>query len=228
VEANKPAVTGLKKRQQIQQANKTVFIWVTIASALVAIAIVMTQFLYKEFMFNARVIAAKQTTNARLKSNLEAYQPLKEEVGKLLADKDLTRLRVRPEDTALQTIIDAMPTYDDRVAFATSLQRVVLVKSGVGINVLAVQEGAIGRDGVPLAAIGTTSYIATEMPFTVTFGGSYGQLYKAFQDMQHSIRPISVNNIKLSGSGDILRVDVQAVTYYASPRSIQLLKESIK
>ena len=52
METSKPTITGFKKHQQIQQANKVVFIWVTIAAAVIAVTVVLAQFMFIKFFFN--------------------------------------------------------------------------------------------------------------------------------------------------------------------------------
>ena len=54
---DKRALTGFKKRQQIISARKTMFMWVMLASAAVAVCLVLSQLLVKQMIFNNRIIA---------------------------------------------------------------------------------------------------------------------------------------------------------------------------
>ncbi len=227
METKQPGITGLKKRQQIQSANKSVFLWVTVAAVLVTISLVLSQFLFKEFMFKNRIIGKMMNTNATLDRNIKNYVPLKQEVSKLMANPELAALKVEPTDIALQPIIDAMPTVDDRVALATSLQQAVLAKSGVTIESLSTNTFTNGG-GMATSVKNTASSTATEVPFVVRVSGSYDQLKKCFEDMHRSIRPISIQKIVLSGNGTKLMADIEAVTYYASPKTTALTEEAVK
>lgn len=223
METSKP-LTGVKKRQQIQQANRIVFIWVAIAAAIVSVALVMTQFMFRQFLFNNKVYAAQIKTNNTLLQNAKAYDPLKTEVTKLVSNQDLTRLRVDPADNALQVIIDAMPTVDDRIGLAASLQQVVLARSGVTIDGIGFVDQQLGA--------ATTSTTATngvnQIQFSFTATGSYDAIKSLLDAMHHSIRPVDVNSIKLTGTASTMTAEVQATTYYATPKTVNLSKETIK
>lgn len=228
METNKPAaITGLKKRQQISKANRLVFLWVAAAGVAVTIAIVLSQFMIKQFLFNNKVISTMTTTNDTLKKNAQAYEPLKTEIIKLIAAKELTDLRVSPDDSALQVVIDAMPTVDDRMALAASLQQVILNKSGVKIEQLSFDsQAAITTD--PAAPVVTAGTTINEIPFMFKVTGTYEQMKTLFENMNQSIRPINVKVIKLSGASSAMTADVQATTYYATPANTDLKQKEIK
>ncbi len=229
METNKPAaITGLKKRQQISKANRLVFLWVAAAGVAVTIAIVLSQSMLKQFFFNNTVISTMTKTNDTLKKNAQAYEPLKTEIIKLIAAKELTDLRTSPNDSALQVVIDAMPTIDDRMALAASLQQVILSKSGVKIEQLGFgdETATIIDPTTPVTTMSSTSI--NEVPFTFKAAGSYDQIKVLFENMNQSIRPITVTGIKLGGATNAMTVDVQATTYYATPANTDLKQKEIK
>ena len=226
MEIKASGLTGLKKRQQIQSANKTVFLWVTIASALVVIALVLAQFLIKESLYRNKVIGKMMGTNSTLQKNVESYTLLKGEVNKLLLNPELSRLRVEQDDVALQTIIDAMPTSLDRVALATSLQQSVLSRSGVTVESLSTNANNGGVEVEGTVAEGVEG--AIEIPFTLRVSGSYDQMKKLFEDINNSIRPISVKQIQMTGIGDKMQADISAITYYAEPKTTALKDEEVQ
>jgi Tfp pilus assembly protein PilO len=227
---NKPTITGVKKRQQIQQANRAVFIWVAIAGVVIAIALVLSQFMVKQLLFNIKVINAQTKTNAVLIENAKVYSPLRTEVSKLISNKELTELRLNKAengDNALQVIIDAMPTEDDRLSLAASLQQRIFSRSGVGIEQFSFVDGTTSAEVAVVEATPTTAGLV-EIPFIFKVSGSYDQIKKLFDDMQLSIRPISVTNIKLTGENSNMTAEVQAITYYAIPPTTDMKKETIK
>lgn len=229
------SVTGMKKREQIIHTNKMVFLWVAAAAVAVTIAIVLSQFLVRQFMFNGKIISALNTSNATLEQNIDKYDDLKREVVKLLANQRLNDLRINKDaggDNALQVVIDAMPTSDDRLALAAALQQSILSRSGVQIDNLTFTDASAATD--PAAGAVTTPATtavrndAVEVPFTFKAIGTYDQLKKMFADMQLSIRPISVTSVKLSGEGSAMNAEIQASTYYAVPKTTDLKKQEIK
>lgn len=220
---SKPAITGVKKRQQIQQANRIVFVWVAIAAVAITVALVLAQFMMKQFFFNTKVISAQVKTNDTLVKNLDVYEPLKTDVSKLVANSDLARLRVQDTDSALQVVIDAMPTADEPIALIASLQQVVLAKSGATISDVTLLQAAPSDTGeVVVAAAGMQP-----VSFMVKANGSYDSIKKLMQDMHNSIRPISVTALKVTGSNSNMAVEITANTFYAIPRTVDMTKETI-
>lgn len=228
MDSNKPALTGVKKRQQIQQANKAVFMWVAIAGVIVTIAVVLSQFMIKQLLFNLEIINRQTKTNSTLVQNAAAYTPLRTEVSKLISNKELTELRVNKGDNgdnALQVVIDAMPTADDRLGLAASIQQSVLSKSGIRVELLSFPESALPTTETPTT---TSTTGVSEVTFTFKANGTYDQLKKMLEDIHLSIRPISVTGLKLSGESSNMTAEVQAKTYYATPPTTDLKKETLK
>lgn len=222
-------ITGIKKRQQIKKANNTMLLWVIIASVVVTVCLVIAQYLVQQLIFNQKVISAKADTNAILTSNIKTFETIKLEVNKLVSNQQLSNLRVAESDTALQVIVDALPTSDDRAALATSLQSTILSRSGVSIESLSVTgEGGVApvEDDGSVPAADDEQPI--EIPFSVTLVGNYAQITQAVADMEHSIRPILIDRLQVEGSGDRLRATIAAKTYYLPARSVELKTQSIK
>ncbi len=231
MEDNKQVITGVKKRQQIHKANKAVFVWVTIAGVVLAVAVVLAQVMVKQLMFNISIIDIQRNTNATLVKNAEEYDPLRTEVSKLIANQRLSDLRINKGedgDNALQVVIDAMPTVDDRLSLAASLQQAVLSRSGVRIEQLSITDGATVAVTAEGAEVETVPEGLKEVAFTFKAVGTYDQIKKMFEDMQLSIRPISVIDLKLSGESSTMTAEVQAKSFYAIPPTTDLKKETKK
>ena len=222
-----PKLTGLKKRQQIQQANRTMFIWVAAASVALAICLVLAQFMVHQLMYNNKVIGEKTKTQQTLDRNLQTFDSLKKAVTKLTANSDLTALRVSETDSALQVIIDALPTNDDRAVLGTSLQQVVLARSGVGISSINVTQTTMPVDPTAVTTAPTTVSTPTEILFDIVIVGNYDQIASAVKDMERSIRPISIDSIKLEGSGQQLSATIAARTYYLPGKTVELTKKPV-
>lgn len=213
-------LTGLKKRQQIRLANKTVFAWIIAASVVTGICGVGVQFLLQQLFFNNKIYAEVAKTNSTLESNIKAYDGLKRKVVELVADSNLTVLKKGENSTALQVIIDALPTEENRAALATSLQTEVLGPSGVTINSFsAVDSLAAGT------AVGGT---IPSFTFNFTITGSYEQVAQAIKNMERSIRPLSIQSLELQGTDRQLKASLIVVTYYQPPASINLKEIKVK
>lgn len=217
-------LTGLRKRQQIHQANRTMFIWVVIASVVVAFCLVGAQFLLKQALFNGKVISAKSEANNTLKSNIANVDKLKSEVNSLVANESLAQVKSQPDSSNLQVVLDALPTVDDPTALATSLQKAVLNHSGVTIESLSVGTSEVGVEEVVAASSSEPAVV----PFSFVLTGSYQQVNAAMKDIENTIRPITFQTIALQGSDVQLRLTAEGNTYYLPSKTVKVTQKTIK
>ncbi|HMH70384.1 MAG TPA: hypothetical protein VK502_03210, partial [Candidatus Saccharimonadales bacterium] len=80
---------AIRKRQQIANANRMMFIWVAAVSAIVGIAIVASLFLLQKAWFNEKVLAEKAQTASTLTDNNKVINNLKDEVRVLNTNEAL-------------------------------------------------------------------------------------------------------------------------------------------
>jgi hypothetical protein len=165
------------------------------------------------------IIGEKSKTQQVLDSNLTTFEELKKEVAKLNADPNLNALKINETDSVLQFIIDALPTNDDRAVLGTSLQQVVLARSGVSIESISVTQQGVVAD--PSGAEASNSNTPTEISFDVILGGNYDQIRTAVFDMERSIRPINIKLVKLEANGKSLRATINASTFYLPGKSVK-------
>lgn len=215
------ALTGVRKRQQISAANKTVFAWIIAASIVIGICGVISQFLLRELFFNNKILSALSKTNTTLTQNIQAYDSLKTDVTKLVADTNLNLLKKGANSTALQVIIDALPTEENRSALATSMQNEVLGPAGITLNSFTIADD--GSQGPAATVEGVASF-----EFTFAMTGSYAQIQQAIHNMERSIRPITVESIELQGSASQLKASITAATYYQPAKNVDLKDVKIK
>lgn len=215
------ALTGVRKRQQIRTANKTVFAWIISASVVIGICGVVAQFLIRQLLFNNKILSAIGTTNKTLQSNLTAYDGLKADVTKLLADGNLSVLRKGDNSTALQVVIDALPTEENRAALATSMQSEVLEPAGVNINTFSVIDATVVSNTVSPQDV-------PSFGFNFSISGNYAQVTQAVRNIERSIRPLNIQSLQLQGSDTQLKADIVVLTYYQPAKGVQLKEASVK
>lgn len=227
--ADNKQLTGLKKRQQIMSANKLIFLWVIGAAVALSIFGVAAQFLFRQAAFNQKIIGAKAQTQSTLAQNIDNAQELKKKVDALLADPNLSKVKANADDTTLKVVLDALPTKNDPSALASSLQQVILPKSGVSLTELSTIN-QVESTIVDPNATGETQQIGDALFTPLNYGatGNYDQIKTMLHDLERTIRPINVTNISLEGTDATLRVTVQGVTYYLPERSVELGKRTIK
>jgi hypothetical protein len=218
--------TALRKRQQIEKANRSMFAWVAGASVIVAFAIVAAQFMIQQGLFNEKVLNEKRVTDGTLSENLEAVDGLKEGVNVLLANEDLEAARAKSDDSNLQVVLDALPSDLDSLNLGTSLQSVILSGNVQRIDSLTVDagfgEGEAVQDASTVGASGPV-----EIPFRFTVNGNFSQIRDAFRSLERSIRPIRVVSAGIEGSDNNLTATVEAVTYYQPAKTIELQEKTV-
>lgn len=225
--ADTKQATALRKRQQIEKANRSMFAWVAGASVIVAFAVVAAQFMIQQGMFNEKVLNEKRATDRTLSQNLEAVDTLKGEVNTLLANNSLAAARAQSDDSNLQVVLDALPPTQDSLNLGTSLQSVLLGGNVQRIDSLIVDAAAAAQDEFVQDAsqVGTTGPV--EIPFQFTINGNYDQIKNALLALERSIRPIQVRAINIEGSDNSLTATIDAVTYYQAGKTIELQEKTV-
>lgn len=220
-----PKLTGLKKRQQIEHANRVMFIWVAVASVAVSFFLVATQFLYQKWTYNNRVIAAKTKASDTLTLNIKNAQKLQENVNALIGNSDLASLKTSPDDPNTKIILDALPSKFDSTALATSLQQAILNRSGVIIESIMVPGQS---PTLPTSSPVAAESKPTEMKFSITATGSYDRIRGMVVDLQRTIRPMKLTNINLAGSDNSMRATIEGVTYYQPSKTLNIKQEVVR
>ena len=227
---NKSIGTGLKKRQEIENAGKTMFMWVVIASIAVSICVVTVQFLFQQWSYNNKVLGAKYAAVDTLKKNIENSKKLQEEVNGLVSNEALASVKTNTGDPNTKSVLDALPSRFDATALATSLQQAILSRSGVSIDSISVPadqaaDGTTADGSVPVASPDAKPQ---EMPFNIAVSGSYDKIRSMLLDLERTIRPIKVTDITLEGDDTAMTATVSAVTYYQPAKSASIKQEVVK
>lgn len=221
-------LTGFKKRQQIEQANKTIFLWVAAASVVVSISLVLLQFLVRAAIFNQQIIDAKSTTNRTLEENIKNADVLKQNIDNLLADKNLASVRTETSNNNLKVILDALPATGDSATFANSLQNAILDKSGATVTGLT----AGTTDAVSLIDSTTSTAVVDAtpqtIPFTASLSGDFRQIRTALLDIERVIRPMDIATLIVQGKDAKLTLSITGFTYFQPEKTIKIGTKTIK
>lgn len=219
-------INNLSKRQQINASSKTVFIWVAGASIVAAFSAVAVGFMFKQLLFNEKVLAAKVTTESNLKSDLQTSDTLQKNVNLLLSNSALNSVKTGSDSSNLQVVFDALPSSYDSANFGASLQGVLLNGSVASIESLSV--ASPDDTGVSASTSTATSGTnAQSMPFSVTVTGSADQIKAALANMENSIRPIHITSLTIDG-GTPLTARISGETYYDPTVNLALTTKVIK
>lgn len=199
------------KRAMISKDSQIVLIFAIIASIVVSACGVLGWSFVEDITYNGRVIGELSATNVALKDNKKASEKIKYELGKLNNDSTLRQLRASSDDTALQVILDAMPTKDSRSSLAASLQNEILSRSGASVQTINVNDASSAEN-----KIGVNNKAASGLQpieFSIVLLGDETAIQNTLRDMERTIRPIMVTNMTIN-SGSELRVTITARTFY--------------
>jgi len=219
-------LTGLKKRQQIESASRTMFIWVAIASVAISVCVVTSQSFFQRIIYNSRVIAAKQKADDTLAANITNATQLKQKVDGLVGNQDLASVKLNPSDPNTKSVLDALPSAPDTTELATSLQQAILNHSGVSIESISVNQSPTTTTAATTST--TSASLPIEEGFSIVIDGSYSQIRSTLLDMERTIRPIKIVQLDLSGEDVSMRATINGVTYYQPAKTAKVGEELIK
>lgn len=229
--------TAIRKRQLIAKANRTVFITVAIASAIVGIASVLGTFLVREMMFNAKVIGEQDKSIATLKSNITNVKDLESKMETLQTNSALLSSRASTEDNALRVILDALPASENTAALGASLSNKLLNVPGVEIDSISVNtasaDSTTSADTTTDSATSSSSQSNTASPQPIEFSfsvtsSSPSNILTVIQNLEKSIRTVNIKTFRIEQNKENMTLTVTADAYYLTQADINLRTQTIK
>jgi Tfp pilus assembly protein PilO len=211
-QASKVLNLNLGKREKIQQANSTTLVVVAIASVLVSMSLVMGNFLWKQKDYNDHVYKQKKIARDTLHQNVTNAQTLQQKFQDIESPTS-------PANS--QTILDALPGDYDNPALRSSIDALVK-RNSLSLQSLTandqsgtVEEKALNPTPQPI-------------PFGVTVQGNYGQIKSFISDLEHTIRPMQVQSMVLSGTDQLMKADIDVVTYFQPTKEVGITTKEVK
>jgi hypothetical protein len=229
----KPKV-GLRKRQQIGKANQMMFLWIAGVSVVVGFSVVLMIFLVQRILFGEKVITEKNNTVAVLQKNLDTVSALKDNVRVLNTNEALQSTRLNDTDSALQSVLDALPADANSTAMASSLQ--IKLLSGVpGITIESLKVDPVS--GVETSNDGTVALSDSSDPSSHTIGFSFAVstpannqdgLRQVLLRLEKSIRPFNVTNLSVESQGGRIVMTATGLGYYDPAQVVQLTDKVVR
>ncbi|MFZ1250357.1 MAG: GspMb/PilO family protein [Candidatus Microsaccharimonas sp.] len=224
----KSSDAAIRKRTQIAKANRTMFIWISIASVVVGVAAVVSYFLFNNLAYTEKVLAEKQTTLSTLNSNNNVVAGLADEIRVLDTNSALSSVKAKDTDQAIQVILDALPSEANSFALGASLQNKLLAGvSGLdgGIESLQV-DPVVGVETLTGSTATTTAQSAagTENAITFRFKVRGGQpaLRQVLENLEKSIRTIVVTNVRIETQRTGPEMTVEGKAFYEPTTAVKL------
>lgn len=222
--------TSVKKRTLIARANKNMFIWVAIVSAVLGIVVVASIILVQRIAHMNRVIDAKSTTLSNLKSNNSAIPDLQNNIRALNSNQALIDSKAKSTDEAVQVVLDALPSEANSLALGASFQSVLLAGiSGVTVDSITV-DPVFGVESLGEGTVVSTtseSGVPT-ISFRFSVRGDLLKLIEVLNRLEKSIRVIDTKKVKIESQGNKQILTVEGVAYYQPTVVVNQTQKVIK
>ena len=180
-------------------SNRHTVLWLIIATVSAIVAIVGLIYFLVNIIRDIEIVSVKSSSNSVILSNIENIDKLNENINSLQADANLLKLVANPKDTVFDVIGDCMPNEEDATALAAMIQNNIFGGTGVTIEQVIV---------------GSSKGDTNEIDISFTILGDFGQIIKAQQRLENSIRPIVVKSMSLSKTDKVFRANYTATTFY--------------
>ena len=212
------------KRRAIADSSRTMFLWVAGMSAVVGMCVVIAVFLGQQIMFKAEVVGKMTTTLNTLKDNNKVASDLVSNVVVLETDPGLNAVKAKPEDKALQVVLDALPADRNSLALGASLQDNLLVNiDGLTIESLTVDVGGSGDSTMGIVQDGDST-IPIKIQVSATNANAIKEMLLR---LERSIRIIDIDGLTLERSDTSYQASITAKAYYQPAKQAQLTQVTV-
>jgi hypothetical protein len=228
-----PKAVAIRKRSQIASANRVMFMWVAGVSVVFGVSVVAVIFLTQILFFNERVLHEKDITVSTLESNYKNVTKkdgLQDQVRVLNTNQALIDSKAKPDDQAVQVILDALPSDANSLALGASLQNKLMFGiNGLTLNSLQVDPVA-GVETNSDSSVVDASPTSTQGQITFRFSvnGDEASLRQLLVNLEKSIRTIDILSLKIESQGGSRMLSVQARAFYEPERVVKLREKTVK
>lgn len=221
---------ALRKRQQIENAGKNMFLWVAGAAAIFGICLVLAISLFERIAFRQEIIGQKNDTVGNLESNIETADTLKDEIRVLNTNAALLATPRLDGTEPLSVILDALPSTANSSALGASLQQKLLNETGVTVESLTVEPISGVEDGDDDSSSSASSGdTVINFQFTISVAsGQAGQLQNALRRLEKSIRTIDLSTVAIEQQGSKITLIAEGQAYYQPGTKVELKEKSIR
>lgn len=221
---------SLRKRQQIEGTAKAMFMWVAIASALAAIAVVVSFSLVERLMFNQRILNEKGTTASNLRNNNQIVEQLRASIREVNTNQALIDTPKLDNTQPLSVILDALPSQANTEALGASLEQKLLKVDGVTQDGLPkvdpISESTSSRSKSKASSNSST---LGKIPFSFKVSSrNPDSLRKVLQTLERSIRVLNIENISVEQNEKNIMMSVDGIAYYSPEVKVELKEKSIR
>jgi len=220
--------TSFTKRSLISKANSAMVIATTAAAFVLVFALVAGKTLVGQLGYQNKVIDAKKTALAQLRSDLDARDSLQRSY-KAFFEKNPNVLGGSPDVTGdrdgdnAKLVLDALPSKYDFPALTTSLEKMV-GDQNLKIDSISGTDQEVDQAGKQTSP----NPAPIPMPFQLEVNGAYPSVQALVDVFTRSIRPFQIQTLELSGDESSMTATITAQTFYQPEKSLKISKEPVK
>ena len=217
------------KHIAIDKAQAQMVAVVAVSAFITVFCLIAAKAVLSQNQYQARVTKAKEQANTQLKKNISAFNDLVTSykafdstdpnvIGGTLnggGDNDGSNSKI---------ILDALPSTYDFPALASSVEKIF---SDKGIKNAAIS----GTDDQINEQSNTSS--TDPQPVSIPFAFNvdnlnYSSVQQLVSTLEHSIRPIQIDTLEISGGSSNMTLNVTAHTYFQPAKSLNITKKVVK
>ena len=216
------------KRLGVDKANSRIVLITAAAAFLIVFFLIVSYMLFKQLMYQNKVIGVKKTAVLQLQKNIEARDSLVKSYGDFVGSPQ-NLLGGSPQGTGPQDgsnakiILDALPSKYDFPALTASLEKVLL-----GQNVKIQSISGTDDEVTQAAQKSAGNPTPVEIPFELTVKGDYNAIRGVVDALERSIRPFQVLTSKVTGDQQDLTLTITANTYYQPEKTLNIEMKVVK
>lgn len=225
---------ALRKRQQIANANRMMFLWVAGISALVGIAAVLSIFLVQKALFNEKILGEKSNTAATLRQNLENVDELERNVRVLNTNEALQSAMSQGEGEPVQVVLDALPSEANSSALGSSLEEKFLNDNALTIESLNV-DPVFGVESDETSNVEDASSgdgdgeTANQIDFRFSVSTTdINKLKELMVKMERSVRAIDIQSLNVESQDTRFVLSASGRAFYEPARTVELKDKTVE
>jgi len=219
---------GSIKRSLIDKSNARMVLIVSLAIFAVIFSLVAAKTLWGQAIYQGKVISAKTDAKKQLQSDIKIANTLHASYSAFVGTTSniiggtSTGVGEKDGDNA-KIILDALPSKYDFPALTTNLEALVQDQQ-VTLSSLTGTDDEVAQS----TNVSSSDPQAVEIPFSLTVTGDYAKTQALIGALEHSIRPIAIRTLDITGGQDKLTTNITAVTYYQPAKSLNVRTKVVK
>lgn len=217
------------KRVAIDKAQAQMVAIVAVAAFITVFCLFACKAVFSQNSYQGRVISAKEKAHKQLQKNISTFSDLQTSYKAFdgAATNVIGGNAVGTGDNDgpnSKVILDALPPTYDFPALTSSIEK-ILTDSGLQVSSITGTDDQLNQQNNTSSP--NPQPVSIPFSFSVS-NANYMSVGQLLITLQHSIRPISIDKLDVSGSANSLTATVNAHTYYQPVKTIGITEKAIK